>query len=271
MSDWTAGLKCRIKPLNEVRARRRSERRCPLKFTDTVPVAQTVAALDVLPEYIVIPALEAVAVILGLAYLLLAIRERRECWIAGGFASVLFLGVFWRAALPMQALLQVYYVGIAIHGWRHWGRSQDATARPVSRVSPACHGVALALWALLCLLTQGLRGDFLHGALSWWDTASREGASLSIDAVIDALAPGWLDTASSWGSVIATWMIARKKLEAWIYWILIDSASAALYLQAGLGASAALYGVYALLAAMAWREWRTSYRRLRMHSSPKSA
>lgn len=213
-----------------------------------------------------IPALEAVAAILGLAYLVLAIRERRECWIAGGFASVLFSGVFWHAALPMQALLQVYYVGIAIHGWRHWGRSQDATARPVSRVSAAGHGVALALCALLCLLTQGLRSD-----LDWWDTAGREGVFTSIDAVIDALAPGWLDTASSWGSVIATWMIARKKLEAWIYWIAIDTASAALYLQAGLAASAALYGVYALLAAMAWREWRTSYRRLTMHSSPKSA
>ena len=217
-------------------------------------------------SYIVIPTLEAVAVILGLAYLVLAIRERRECWIAGGFASVLFLGVFWHAALPMQALLQVYYVGIAIHGWRHWGRSQDATARPVSRVSAAGHGVALALWALLCLLTQGLRSD-----LGWWDTASREGVFMSIYAVIDALAPGWLDTASSWGGVIATWMIARKKLEAWIYWIVIDTASAALYLQAGLAASAALYGVYALLAAMAWREWRTSYRRLTRHSSPKSA
>ncbi|MEM6774728.1 MAG: nicotinamide mononucleotide transporter, partial [Pseudomonadota bacterium] len=73
--------------------------------------------------------LEAVAVALGLLYLVLAIREQRSGWVAGGLASLLFLLLFWRASLPMQALLQVYYVLVSIHGFLHWGPKR-ATAAP---------------------------------------------------------------------------------------------------------------------------------------------
>ena len=73
---------------------------------------------------------------LGLLYLLGAVAQWRSCWIAGGASALLFLQLFWQAQLPMQALLQVYYVAVAVHGWWHWGSAEHGTALPVQRWSP---------------------------------------------------------------------------------------------------------------------------------------
>ena len=175
---------------------------------------------------------------LGLAYLVLAIRQQRSCWIAGGMASLIFMGIFWQAGLPMQALLQVFYLVMAGLGWWHWGKDSTASAATVDGVGWRYHLLAFTALAALTGATLVAR-----------------------QAVTDVQA--LVDTASSWGGVIATWMVARKKLEAWIYWIGIDAVTAGLYLDAGLLASSALYGVYTVLAFIGWRQWRISSQRQR--------
>lgn len=184
--------------------------------------------------------LENVAALLGLIYLLLAMRERREAWVAGGIASGLFLFVFATADLPMQAALQVYYVAVAVHAWRSWGRSAAADGLQIA-YSPVSHLFAApALWLALSVSVVMAR-------------------SSSLDPQV------WLDTVTSCGSLIATWLVARKRLEAWLYWVLIDASSVALYLLAGLHTSAMLYVIYTVLALMAWISWRK--RRLQTRSA----
>ncbi|MEM1404450.1 MAG: nicotinamide riboside transporter PnuC [Pseudomonadota bacterium] len=174
--------------------------------------------------------IEIAAVILGLVYLVLVIREQRIGWIAGGLASALFLLVFWRAGLPGQALLQVYYVGVAINGWIYWGREHGVA---VSRLGFPGNVLSIGVLAGLCAITLLLRDDGHTGT-------------------------AWLDTATSWSGVIATWLVASKRVEAWIWWVVIDIASTALYLQAGLLASSALYALYTALAAYGLWEWLRS-------------
>ena len=184
---------------------------------------------------------EAAAVALGIAYLLLAIREHRSCWIAGGAASLLFLVVLSGAGLTMQAALQIYYVIVAIHGWWHWGRDDDALAP--RHATAAQHAAVVIACLLLAAATQGLRD-------AWGDPTA------------------WFDSLTSWGGVLATWLVARKTIEAWLYWIVIDIATAGLYIHAGLLASSLLYFVYTGLALAAWREWRRHFRTL--HAQPVS-
>lgn len=180
-------------------------------------------------------AAEIAAVVLGLAYLLLAIREQRSCWLFGGAASLLFLAVFWRAGLPMQALLQIYYALIAVHGWLHWGRDSSVARAAVQRSRPRFHIGAVLVLLALGIATTGVRG-------LWMD------------------AQAWMDALSSWGGVLATWMVARKILEAWLYWIVIDALTTVLYIDAGLLPSSSLYALYTVLALIGWRQWRASYR-----------
>ncbi|MEM6484409.1 MAG: nicotinamide riboside transporter PnuC [Pseudomonadota bacterium] len=175
--------------------------------------------------------LEYLGTAFGLIYLLLAICEQRICWIAGASASVIFFFVFLNSGLAAQAVLQVYYVAIAVHGWMVWGTVDDKT--PVSKLPKRNHASLIALWALVSVGTVSVAGQLSNTVV-------------------------WFDSLTSWGGVVATWLVARKFLGAWIYWVVIDTASALLYLSQDLKATAVLYGVYTALAAVAWYKWRQS-------------
>ena len=179
--------------------------------------------------------LEWLAVGLGLLYLLGAVQQRRSCWIAGGISAVIFAHLFHEAELPMQALLQLYYVVVAVHGWWHWGSSEAGTALPVQRWLPVRHAVLLLLWAAASAATLLLRE-----------------APLQLTTL--------LDTVTTWGSLLATWLVARKVLENWLYWIVIDAAAVVLYAHSGLTATAGLYLLYTIIAVVGWFRWRQTYR-----------
>jgi nicotinamide mononucleotide transporter len=76
-----------------------------------------------------VAAAELAAVALGVAYIVLAIREQRACWIAGGVGTAIYAAVFVDAGLPMQAVLQVVYVAMSAYGWYAW-RRRPADAGP---------------------------------------------------------------------------------------------------------------------------------------------
>jgi nicotinamide mononucleotide transporter len=182
-------------------------------------------------------AVEAVAVLLGFAYILLAIRQRRACWIAGGLSTALYVLVFLDARLYLQSALQVVYIVMAVYGWREWGRDDPAggglsvNAWPLRR-----HAMAIAATVLATLVTAP--------ALAAWS---------------DSAAP-WADALGTWASVAATWMMIRKVAANWIWWVVVDAWLAWLFASQGLVFTAALYAAFALLAVAGWLTWRRGTR-----------
>jgi len=176
-------------------------------------------------------ATEAAAVAGGFAYILLAIRQHRACWIAGGASSALYLVVFLGADLPLQAGLQVLYVALSAYGWLKWTPGGDVPPEPVSwtvhRQFTAVAVVAAATGVSTVLLT---------------------GSGLSAAPFAESL--------GTWGSVAATWMLARRVIETWLWWIVIDVGLAALFASQGLWPTAALYAAFAALAVVGYRAWR---------------
>jgi nicotinamide mononucleotide transporter len=177
-------------------------------------------------------AVEAVAVLCGIGYILLAIRQQRACWIFGGLSTALYIWVFADARLYLQAALQVLYVLLAVHGWRQWGREGGVGGPVVRRLAPATHWVVLAATAGLTILTAPLLGV-------WSDSA----------------AP-WTDSLGTWSSVAATWLMIRKVAANWLWWIVADTGLAALFASQGLLFTALLYLLFAGLAVSGWRAWR---------------
>lgn len=175
--------------------------------------------------------LELLAVALGIAYIVLAIRQHRACWIAGGASTAIYIAVFLSAGLPLQAALQVVYVALSVYGWLAWRPGGDALVRP--RHFP------------LRWQTQAILAVLLLTAAST--------AYLAI--YTEATAP-LADSLGSWASVFATWLLARRYLETWLWWIVIDAGLAALFASIGLAFTAALYLAYSLLAVAGWRAWR---------------
>lgn len=175
---------------------------------------------------------ELAAVAFGFAYVLLAIRQHRACWIAGGISTALFIPVFIEARLPWQAGLQVIYVALSVYGWIAWRPGADAGQRPQTWPWPR-HLLALAA----------------------------VGAATSISLPLAAPDNGMnvlADSLGAWASIVATWLLARRILDSWCWWIVIDTGLAILFLGQGLAFTAALYTAYAALAVAGWLTWRRS-------------
>lgn len=174
---------------------------------------------------------EAAAIAAGAAYVLLAIRQRRACWVAGGASTALYIVVFVEAGLPLQAALQVLYVALSVYGWYAWRPGGEGAQRP-HRWPLRSHLLALAAVGLATAASVLLLRHFPLSA-----------------------AP-FADSLGTWASVIATWLLARRVIDAWIWWIAVDTGLAALFATQGLIGTAALYLAYAVLAIAGWRAWQ---------------
>jgi nicotinamide mononucleotide transporter len=188
---------------------------------------------SVLAAFAAVPAMEWVAAGLALGYLGFAIRQSAWCWVFAAASAVLYLVVFARAGLVMQAALQVFYVGMSVYGWRSWRGSTAEAPLAVSRWTARQHAVASVAIAAFSLVNGWL---ITRGAATTWVP--------------------YLDAAIAWGSVLTTWMVARKVLENWLYWVVLDFAAALLAAWQGLAATALLFLLYTALAIRGYWQWR---------------
>ncbi|MEQ1803369.1 MAG: nicotinamide riboside transporter PnuC [Gammaproteobacteria bacterium] len=182
--------------------------------------------------------METAAVILAIAYLVLAIRENRWCWPAGIASALLYLGVFYGAGLYMEAWLQVFYAGMGVYGWWAWRPAEGGSVPlAIHRWPLRRHGAALAVIAVLTVASGSLLTRY---------TAAE--------------AP-WLDSFITWSAVLTTWMVARKLLENWLYWFVIDGLTLGLALERGLYPTAGLFAIYLVLVVLGWRSWLSAWER----------
>ena len=179
---------------------------------------------------------EVIAVTLGIAYLLLAMREHRWCWYAAFVSTAIFLVLFWQVNLLMESALQVYYLIMAAYGWWHWGNHSDGGKLQISTWSLRNHLFAIAGVVLASVTSAVLLSAYTHAALPL------------------------LDSFTTWGSIVTTWMVTRKILENWLYWLLIDSVSIYLYIERELYLTAALFVAYLVIVIFGYRKWLLHYR-----------
>lgn len=181
--------------------------------------------------------LELLAVVFAVAYLVLAVRENSLCWYAAGISTLIFLFIFWNVKLYMESGLQIYYLAMAFYGWYQWRDAQTETVSlRVSKWRAKQHIVALVLIAALTFVTGSL-----------------------LNSGTDANMP-YLDSFTTWASVVTTFMVARKILENWLYWLVIDSVSIYLYLDRELYFTSLLFAIYIVIIFFGWFAWNRSYR-----------
>lgn len=180
---------------------------------------------------------EAAAVTLAVVYLLLVVRENIWCWAAAFVSTLIYLFLFYRVQLFMESALQVFYLGMAVYGWQQWRHG-----------SPEGGELHISTWPLshhVFVISGILAVSFLSG----WLLATHT----------DAAFP-YLDSFTSWAAVFTTFMVARKKLENWIYWFVIDSVSIYLYVGRGMYLTAALFVLYVIIVVFGFLKWQREYR-----------
>ena len=183
---------------------------------------------------------ELIAVLLAVAYLLLAVRQNPWCWAAAFVSTAIFTALFWQVQLVMQSALNGYYMAMAVYGWWHWRHGGEGDqSLPITRWRPQQHLLALSL-ILLCATVSG------------WLLAQHTEA-----------ARPYLDSFITWGAVVTTFMVARKVLENWAYWMVINSLAIILFLDRGMVLTAALHAAYLVISVFGWASWVRDDRKCR--------
>lgn len=177
---------------------------------------------------------ELAAVVLAVAYLLLAIRENIWCWPCAAMSTAIYVLLFFEARLYMEALLNVFYFGMAVYGFRVWRGGAQHEQPPVT--------VWPLRWHVAAIGTIGL-------------TSAASGFLLT--TYTDAAYP-YVDSMTTFAAIWATFLVARKVLENWWYWLVIDAVSVLIYWSRGLELTSMLFAVYIVMIPFGLIAWSRS-------------
>lgn len=181
--------------------------------------------------------LEVTAVVLAVGYLVLAIRQNIWCWLCAGVSTSIYMYLFVEAKLYMESLLNGFYLAMAIYGWWVWmNGGRDRPDLPVTTWPLRLHGAAIGLIAVSTAITGFLLARHTDAAFPY------------------------ADSLTTFGAVWATFLVARKVLENWWYWFVIDGISVVIYWLRDLPLTALLFVFYLVLIPIGLWKWTQSWR-----------
>lgn len=177
--------------------------------------------------------IEAVAAGFGLLCVVLTIRQSIWCWPAGLIQVALYSIIFYQVKLYSDLILHVIYIGMQLYGWYHWlhggegrGELRVTSLSPRGRIAwPAAIAGVTCIWGY------------------------------SMQTYTDADWP-FGDAFTTVASLAAQWLMARKRLESWLYWIAVDVVAIGIYWQKSLYLTSALYTLFLILAMIGLSAWQ---------------
>lgn len=180
---------------------------------------------------------EVTAALAGVAYVVLAAKESQWCWLFAFVSTLIYTVLFWDGQLPMQALLNFYYMGMAVYGfwlWRKHGKAEDT--------------LAISSWNWTKHLPFIVAGVVISVLVTYYLQTITQSQSPTLDATITVF------------SVMNTWLMAKKILQNWLYWVVIDAAAVLLYFETGYYATMVLFILNTVLAVIGYLSWIKLYR-----------
>lgn len=187
--------------------------------------------------------LDIVTTVLGLAYIVLEYRASLWMWAVGFVMQVLGIVLYYDKGLYADCGMEFYYLSMTVYGflmWRRGGKKSSdgqqvgkgtASTRPIThmprRLMALWIGIGMLLWALIWYL---------------------------LTAYTDSRVP-IADSFTTAFSLVGIWALARKYLEQWVVWIVVDVVTSALYFYKDIPFKASLYALYVVIAVFGYRRW----------------
>jgi nicotinamide mononucleotide transporter len=183
---------------------------------------------------------EMTAVIFAILYLLLAIRENIWCWFCAGISTAIYVYVYFGAKLYMESVLNVFYFVMAIYGWHVWNSGKGAGETiPVTTWPAKVHATAAGVITAMVIVSGFLLSRYTDAAFPY------------------------VDSATTFAAMWATFLVARKVLENWWYWLVIDVVSVFIYWSRGLELTSILFVLYVFMIPFGLIIWTRSRREQR--------
>lgn len=184
-------------------------------------------------------AIEIIGTLVGIVYLWLEYRASIYLWIASVIMPAIYLYIYYNAGLYADFGINVYYLVIALYGWLSWQYGFRLFSSSGKTEKLAITHTPKRVWGKL-LLTY---------------TAAQCAITYILITYTDSTVPWW-DSFTTALSIVGMWMLARKYIEQWWVWLVVDATSAWLYIYKGLYFTAALYAVYAIISIFGYYKWK---------------
>ena len=176
--------------------------------------------------------MEIAAVVFAIIYLLLAVKQDVKCWFAAIISSILYFFIMYDAGLYMEAYLQIFYIMMAFYGLQQWRSvNTDATQFIVRTWNKRMHIKIIVLIVIMTLISGFL-----------------------LEKYTNAIFP-FIDGLTTWGAIVATYMVAKRLLENWVYWFVIDFISIFLFMSRGLFLTSGLFFIYLVIIYFGYMSW----------------
>lgn len=182
--------------------------------------------------------LEIIGTIIGLIYLWLEYNASIHLWIASIVMPAIYTFIFFDVGLYADMGIQIYYVLASIYGFICWkwaidrkNKKNEAKRLKISHAPYRLYTPLSIIYTVLTFAIAYILIRFTDSNVPWWDSIT---TSLSI---------------------VAMWLMARKYIEQWWVWLVVDFMSAGVYLYKDLYFTAGLYALYAVIAYFGYKKW----------------
>lgn len=193
--------------------------------------------------------LEWIAVITGIASVWLSKRENILVYPVGLVNTLIYSYLSFNAHLAGEATVNVYYTIMNVYGWYLWSRRYEDSNRPVWNIrfnTSTEQKQSIAFFLILY--------GVLFAALTFMQKAFWPGAI------------PWADALASASAFTGMWLMARKKVESWIYWIITNVVSIPLYFVKDMSLTSVYYFILLIMAFYGWSSWKQKARKVLAHA-----
>lgn len=176
---------------------------------------------------------EGVAVAGGIGSVYFSWKENILVYPTGIVSVLIYVYITWQYELYADAGVNSYYFLMSVYGWYHWTHTDDSSAQiPITTNSRNETLLSLVIFSLAYVVLVFVLISFTNSNVPYWD-------SLTTSAAITAM-----------------WLMARKKIEHWIFWVLCNITSIPLYIYKGLPFTSFQFLVFTVLAIAGWVSWK---------------
>lgn len=188
--------------------------------------------------------LEITAVLFGLLSVWYSKQNKILVYPTGMLSTAIFVFLLWQWGLLGDMMINGYYFGMSVYGWYLWTKKQDGVAlTKIGYTTRQQHQWSVVLFIATIILVLGVYSWF-NKLTSW---------TAYVDAVTTAV------------FFVGMWLMAKRKIENWIYWIIGDIISVPLYLYKGLLFTSLQYLIFTIIAFYGYRAWKNNLNNTLQH------
>ena len=179
--------------------------------------------------------LELTAIFFGLLSVWFAKKNKIWVFPTGIINTAIYVYLLWKWSLLGDMMINFYYVVMSIYGWYHWTRKKDNIVEfPISRMTLAEKKWSLIIFVLTILFVVAVYTFF--GKFTHWTS--------------------YVDTMVTGIFFVGMWLMARRKIENWILWIIGDIISIPMYFVKGYSFTSIQYLIFTIIAFYGYLEWK---------------